>query len=94
MVSFERVFEVLDLPTTVPEKADAVPLPAGSSRVEFDHVRFGYPRADEVSLASLEAVARKDSKDSGEVLARHLLHHRARRRWSRWSAPAAPARRP
>ena len=69
MVSFERVFEVLDLPTTVPEKADAVPLPAGSSRVEFDHVRFGYPRADEVSLASLEAVARKDSKDSGEVLA-------------------------
>jgi ATP-binding cassette subfamily B protein len=68
MVSFERVFEVLDLPTTVPEKADAVPLPSGSSRVEFDHVRFGYPRADEVSLASLEAVARKDSKDSGEVL--------------------------
>ncbi len=68
LVSFERVFEVLDLPTTVPEKSDAVPLPAGSSRVEFDHVRFGYPRAEEVSLASLEAVARKDSKDSGEVL--------------------------
>jgi ATP-binding cassette, subfamily B, bacterial len=68
LVSFERVFEVLDLPTTVPEKKDATPLPPGSATVEFDHVRFRYPRADEVSLASLEAVARTPSKDSGEVL--------------------------
>ncbi len=68
LVSFERVFEVLDLPTTVPEKADAVPLPAGSSVVEFDHVRFRYPRADEVSLASLEVVARTETKDTGEIL--------------------------
>jgi ATP-binding cassette subfamily B protein len=68
LVSFERVFEVLDLPTTVPEKEDAVALPRGSATVEFDHVRFRYPRADEVSLASLEAVARTPGKDTGEVL--------------------------
>jgi ATP-binding cassette subfamily B protein len=68
LVSFERVFEVLDLPTTVPEKEDAVALPAGASSIDFDHVRFRYPRADEVSLASLEVVARKESKDTGEVL--------------------------
>ena len=70
LVSFERVFEILDLPTTVPEKPDAVALKAGpgSSAVEFEHVRFRYPRADEVSLASLESVARKETKDSGEIL--------------------------
>ena len=68
LVSFERVFEVLDLPTTVPEKPDAVGAAAGRGDVEFDHVRFRYPRADEVSLASLEVVARKETKDSGEVL--------------------------
>jgi ATP-binding cassette subfamily B protein len=45
-----------------------VDLPRGASRVEFDHVAFRYPRADEVSLASLEAVARPDSRDTGEVL--------------------------
>ncbi len=68
LVSFERVFEILDLPTTVPEKPDAVALRPGSSSVTFDHVRFRYPRADEVSLASLESVARKETKDSGEIL--------------------------
>ncbi len=68
LVSFDRVFEVLDLPTTVPEKPDAIDLPRGAATVEFDHVRFRYPRADEVSLASLEVVARKETKDSGEVL--------------------------
>jgi ATP-binding cassette subfamily B protein len=68
LVSFERVFELLDLPTTVPEKDDARRLPRGASTVEFDHVRFRYPRADEVSLASLEVVARQETKDTGEVL--------------------------
>jgi ATP-binding cassette, subfamily B, bacterial len=68
LVSFERVFEVLDLPTTVPEKADAVALPRGASDVEFVDVRFRYPRADDVSLASLEAVARREGADTGEVL--------------------------
>ena len=68
LVSFERVFEVLDLPTTVPEKPDAVALPADAADVTFEDVRFRYPRADEVSLQSLEAVARRESHDSGEVL--------------------------
>ncbi len=68
LVSFERVFEVLDLPTTVPERTDAVPLPGDASSVEFVDVRFRYPRADEVSLASLESVARRETADTGEVL--------------------------
>jgi ATP-binding cassette subfamily B protein len=68
LVSFDRVFEVLDLPSTVSEKPDAVALAPGAARVEFDHVRFTYPRADEVSLASLETVARVEKRDNGEVL--------------------------
>ena len=68
LVSFDRVFEVLDLPSTVVEKPDATPLPAAASSVEFDRVDFTYPRADEVSLASLETVARAESRDHGQVL--------------------------
>jgi ATP-binding cassette, subfamily B, bacterial len=68
LVSFERVFEVLDLPSMIQEKADARELPRSAARVEFDHVAFRYPRADEVSLASLETVARGEGLDSGEVL--------------------------
>ncbi len=68
LVSFERVFEVLDLPTTVPEKPDATVLPRDAASVEFVDVRFRYPRADDVSLASLEAVARRETIESGEVL--------------------------
>ncbi len=68
LVSFDRVFEVLDLPSTVQEKPDAVELPAGGTRVEFDDVDFTYPRGDEVSLASLETVARVESRDHGQVL--------------------------
>jgi ATP-binding cassette subfamily B protein len=52
----------------IKEKPDAVVLPATSSRLEFDHVAFTYPRADEISLASLEAVARTESRETGEVL--------------------------
>jgi ATP-binding cassette subfamily B protein len=69
LVSFERVFEVLDLPSLIQEKPDAVVLEPGAGRLEFDHVAFSYPRADEISLASLEVVARKESRDSGQVLA-------------------------
>ena len=69
LVSFDRVFEVLDLPSQVSEKPDAAPLPAGAASVEFDHVRFTYPRAEEISLASLQGVARAESRESGEVLA-------------------------
>ena len=68
LVSFERVFEVLDLPSMIQERADAVELPRTAGKVEFDHVAFRYPRADEVSLASLESVARTESRDTGEVL--------------------------
>ena len=69
LVSFERVFEVLDLPSLIEEKPDAVALAPSAARLEFDHVAFTYPRADEISLASLEAIARADSRDSGQVLA-------------------------
>jgi ATP-binding cassette subfamily B protein len=68
LVSFDRVFEVLDLPSTIQEKPDAHELGPDAARLEFDHVAFTYPRADEVSLASLETVARVESRDHGEVL--------------------------
>jgi ATP-binding cassette subfamily B protein len=68
LVSFERVFEVLDLPSLIEEKPDAVALPRAAARLEFDHVAFGYPRADDISLASLEVVARKESREGGPVL--------------------------
>ena len=68
LVSFERVFEVLDLPSLIEEKPDAVALPSHASRLEFDDVTFTYPRADEISLASLESVARAESRDTGQVL--------------------------
>ncbi len=57
LVSFERVFEVLDLKPMVTEVPGAKPVPPGSVRVEFDHVGFRYPTPGEVSLASLESVA-------------------------------------
>jgi ATP-binding cassette subfamily B protein len=68
LVSFDRVFEVLDLRSTVEEKPGAVALPPSAGRLEFDGVSFTYPRAEDVSLASLETVARVESRDTGEVL--------------------------
>ena len=68
LVSFERVFEVLDLPPMVDDRPGAVPLPADAARVEFDSVSFRYPGADEVSLASLESVARLDAGPGVTVL--------------------------
>jgi ATP-binding cassette subfamily B protein len=68
LVSFERVFEVLDLPPMVADKPGAVTLPAGVPSLEFDDVHFRYPRADEVSLASLESVAVLDNTISAQVL--------------------------
>ncbi len=61
LVSFERVFEILDLRPMVEDRPDPVALEAGPTRIEFDHVRFRYPSADEVSLASLESVAKADA---------------------------------
>ena len=68
LVSFERVFEVLDLEPLIDQKPDARTVPEGPVSVEFDQVRFGYPSADKVSLASLEDVAALDTRDGGEVL--------------------------
>ncbi len=68
LVSFERVFEVLDLEPLVAEKPDARPVPAGPVSVEFDGARFSYPSADKVSLASLEEVANLDTRGGVEVL--------------------------
>jgi ATP-binding cassette subfamily B protein len=68
LVSFDRVFEVLDISPMVDDKPGAVTLPAGARSIEFDDVRFSYPTADEVSLASLEDVAVLDQAPSQEVL--------------------------
>ncbi|OBB71429.1 ABC transporter ATP-binding protein [Mycobacterium sp. 852014-52144_SCH5372336] len=68
LVSFERVFEVLDLEPLIEEKAEAVAIPAGPVAVQFDDVRFSYPSADKVSLASLEEVAELDIRGGDEVL--------------------------
>ncbi|MER6036673.1 MULTISPECIES: ABC transporter ATP-binding protein [unclassified Streptomyces] len=68
LVSFERVFEVLDLKPLIEEKPDAAEVPDGPVAVEFDDVRFAYPSADQVSLASLEEVAALDTRGGTEVL--------------------------
>jgi ABC-type multidrug transport system fused ATPase/permease subunit len=68
MVSFERVFEVLDVKPLITEKSDAVEIPDGPVSLEFDGVRFAYPSADKVSLASLEEVAVLDTRGGEEVL--------------------------
>jgi ATP-binding cassette, subfamily B, bacterial len=68
LVSFERVFEVLDLSPGIAEKPDPVTIPAGSGTVEFRDVTFRYPSAAEVSLASLEDVATLDRTVSEPVL--------------------------
>jgi ATP-binding cassette subfamily B protein len=68
LVSFERIFEVLDLQPMVNEKADAKVMNPGSAEIEVKDVRFSYPKADEISLASLESVAKKEIIESGEIL--------------------------
>lgn len=75
LVSFERVFEVLDLKPLIAEKPDARRVPEGPVAVEFDGVRFGYPSADKVSLASLEEVTTLDNRGGVEVL--HNVSFRA-----------------
>jgi ATP-binding cassette subfamily B protein len=68
LVSFDRVFEVLDLPPMIVDSPDARPVPKGPATIEFDHVDFRYPTAEEVSLASLESVAVLDTTVSNQVL--------------------------
>jgi ATP-binding cassette subfamily B protein len=68
LVSFERLFEVLDIVPMIEESPDAVAIPRGHASISFDHVRFTYPSAREVSLASLESVAVLESGSRSEVL--------------------------
>lgn len=68
MVSFERVFEILDLKPLIADKPDAVEVPSGPVSVEFRNVGFAYPAADKVSLASLEEVATLDTRGGSTVL--------------------------
>ncbi|MBT2480815.1 ABC transporter ATP-binding protein [Streptomyces sp. ISL-94] len=75
MVSFERVFEILDLKPLIAQKPDARRVPDGPVAVEFDRVSFAYPSADKVSLASLESVATLDTRGGTQVL--HEVSFRA-----------------
>ncbi|GHF37846.1 ABC-type multidrug transport system fused ATPase/permease subunit [Amycolatopsis bartoniae] len=75
LVSFERVFEVLDLKPMITEKPDARAVPAGGVSVEFADVRFAYPAPEKYSLASLEDVSTLDSRGGEEVL--HGISFRA-----------------
>lgn len=69
LVSFERVLEVLDLPPMVADRKDATELPANAEpSIEFDHVSFHYPSAEDVSLASLESVATLSAETGEDVL--------------------------
>lgn len=68
LVSFERVFEVLDLEPMVSSAPDAIVVSTEIPTVKFNHVTFSYPKAEEISLASLELAAKKEMVDSGVVL--------------------------
>ena len=68
LVSFERVFEVLDLTPMVRDRDNATEIRSGALDIEFTDVHFTYPRAEEISLASLESVAKKEMVESGEIL--------------------------
>jgi len=68
LVSFERVFEVLDLQPMITDSLSAEKLSDKNLEIEFRDVAFSYPKADEISLASLESAAKTEIVDSGEVL--------------------------
>ena len=68
LVSFERVFEVLDLEPMVHDELGALPVSSKNPSSAFEHVQFAYPKASEISLASLELAAKKEMVDSGIVL--------------------------
>jgi len=68
LVSFERVFEVLDLVPAIEEKPNAVEIPTGPATITFEHVTFRYPTAAEVSLASLESIALPEKHSEKMIL--------------------------
>lgn len=75
LVSFERVFEVLDLKPLVQEPTEPRMLPTGGLSIDFDHVDFTYPTAAQVSLASLESVAREETAGAGEPVLHDVSFH-------------------
>ncbi len=68
LVSFERVFEVLDLEPMVTDRANSIDLPNSPLTITFENVHFSYPTANEISLASLESAAREELVDTGEII--------------------------
>jgi ATP-binding cassette subfamily B protein len=68
LVSFDRVFEVLDLPSMIQDKPNAQPLPAGPASIVFEHVSFRYPTASEISLPSLESISTPDKERGNTIL--------------------------
>ena len=68
LVSFERVFEVLDLKPMVVDRQNSVQLQTDKPELTFENVSFTYPKAEEISLASLEIVAKPEIPTSGRVL--------------------------
>lgn len=68
LVSFERVFEVLDLEPMVKDAPNAIELKASNPKIEFKDVHFSYPKSSEISLASLEGAAKAETITSGEIL--------------------------
>jgi ATP-binding cassette subfamily B protein len=68
LVSFDRIFEVLDLEPMINEAPDATPIPRGPASISFSHVDFAYPGAEDISLASLESVAVLEKIPRNEVL--------------------------
>ena len=68
LVSFERVFEVLDLEPMVKDRPDAKDLKTRNPKIEFENVHFSYPKSSEISLASLEGAAKPETIQSGEIL--------------------------
>ena len=75
LVSFERVFEVLDLQPLVREPVVAKRLPSGGLSIDFEHVDFAYPTAAQVSLASLESIAREESAGIGDPVLHDITFH-------------------
>jgi ATP-binding cassette subfamily B protein len=68
LVSFERVFEVLDLEPMVKDGPDAIILTTTKPEITFSGVSFSYPKATDISLASLESVAKNEIVESGTIL--------------------------
>jgi ATP-binding cassette subfamily B protein len=75
LVSFERVFEILDLPPLVQDAPDARAVPSGPLDIRFDDVTFAYPTSDKVSLASLEPIARELPEEAGIPILHDVTFH-------------------